>query len=144
MVGKPGRPLYASDYLVAPCCQAQEDVVDIILEVDEVRSKAVCDGGIKVCFSGGRSLQVISAPEILTTSAEYFNELMKFSRGTRLNMAAAKKLVVCGGNGFLGSRICQYAIARGWDVTSIRYVFHAVIESGLYAVMPCDNTDIRI
>ncbi|MBE3048422.1 hypothetical protein IMZ48_39140, partial [Candidatus Bathyarchaeota archaeon] len=35
-------------------------------------------------------------------------------------MSAAKKLVVCGGNGFLGSRICKYAVARGWDVTSIR------------------------
>jgi nucleoside-diphosphate-sugar epimerase len=35
--------------------------------------------------------------------------------------SVAKKLVVCGGNGFLGSRICKYAVARGWDVTSIRY-----------------------
>jgi len=34
-------------------------------------------------------------------------------------MPTAKKLVVCGGNGFLGSRICKYAVARGWDVTSI-------------------------
>ncbi|KAI1268671.1 NAD(P)-binding protein [Xylariaceae sp. FL1019] len=34
-------------------------------------------------------------------------------------MSAAKKLVVCGGNGFLGSRICKYATQRGWDVTSI-------------------------
>jgi len=34
--------------------------------------------------------------------------------------AAAKKLVVCGGSGFLGSRICKFAVARGWDVTSIR------------------------
>ncbi|KAK5990158.1 hypothetical protein PT974_08424 [Cladobotryum mycophilum] len=34
-------------------------------------------------------------------------------------MSAAKKLIVCGGNGFLGSRICKYAVARGWDVTSI-------------------------
>ncbi|KAH8909820.1 NAD(P)-binding protein [Coniochaeta sp. PMI_546] len=33
--------------------------------------------------------------------------------------SAAKKIVVCGGNGFLGSRICKYAVARGWDVTSI-------------------------
>ncbi|KAF1988720.1 NAD(P)-binding protein [Aulographum hederae CBS 113979] len=33
--------------------------------------------------------------------------------------AAKKKLVVCGGNGFLGSRICKSAVARGWDVTSI-------------------------
>ncbi|TEA15590.1 Uncharacterized protein C8034_v011319 [Colletotrichum sidae] len=33
--------------------------------------------------------------------------------------AVTKKLVVCGGNGFLGSRICKYAVARGWDVTSI-------------------------
>lgn len=32
---------------------------------------------------------------------------------------SAKKLVVCGGNGFLGSRICKYAVERGWDVTSI-------------------------
>ncbi|TPX10870.1 uncharacterized protein E0L32_008259 [Thyridium curvatum] len=34
-------------------------------------------------------------------------------------MSAAKRLVVCGGNGFLGSRICRYAVGRGWDVTSI-------------------------
>ncbi|KAF2843069.1 NAD dependent epimerase/dehydratase family protein-like protein [Patellaria atrata CBS 101060] len=35
-------------------------------------------------------------------------------------MAAVKKrLVVCGGNGFLGSRICRAAAARGWNVTSI-------------------------
>ncbi|KAE8447127.1 hypothetical protein EG329_011111 [Mollisiaceae sp. DMI_Dod_QoI] len=34
-------------------------------------------------------------------------------------MSAAKRLVVCGGNGFLGSRICKSAVARGWDVTSI-------------------------
>jgi uncharacterized protein YbjT (DUF2867 family) len=34
--------------------------------------------------------------------------------------AAKKKLVVCGGNGFLGSRICKAAVARDWDVVSIR------------------------
>ncbi|KFY62801.1 hypothetical protein V496_04390 [Pseudogymnoascus sp. VKM F-4515 (FW-2607)] len=34
-------------------------------------------------------------------------------------MATVKRVVVCGGNGFLGSRICKYAVARGWDVTSI-------------------------
>ncbi|KAK1781529.1 hypothetical protein QBC45DRAFT_404945 [Copromyces sp. CBS 386.78] len=33
--------------------------------------------------------------------------------------SAAKKLIVAGGNGFLGSRICQAAVHRGWDVTSI-------------------------
>ncbi|KAI9891738.1 MAG: hypothetical protein M1814_002488 [Vezdaea aestivalis] len=33
--------------------------------------------------------------------------------------AVKKKLVVCGGNGFLGSRICKYGVGRGWDVTSI-------------------------
>ncbi|KAF2757687.1 NAD(P)-binding protein [Pseudovirgaria hyperparasitica] len=33
--------------------------------------------------------------------------------------AAKKKLVVCGGNGFLGTRICKAAIARGWSVTSL-------------------------
>ncbi|OCL03368.1 NAD(P)-binding protein [Glonium stellatum] len=33
--------------------------------------------------------------------------------------AAKRKLVVCGGNGFLGSRICKAASARGWQVTSI-------------------------
>ncbi|KAL8853160.1 MAG: hypothetical protein Q9221_002042 [Calogaya cf. arnoldii] len=29
-----------------------------------------------------------------------------------------KRIVVCGGNGFLGSRICKSAVSRGWDVTS--------------------------
>ncbi|KAL3424943.1 hypothetical protein PVAG01_04224 [Phlyctema vagabunda] len=33
--------------------------------------------------------------------------------------STTKRLVVCGGNGFLGSRICKSAVARGWDVTSI-------------------------
>lgn len=33
--------------------------------------------------------------------------------------AAKKKLVVCGGNGFLGSRIVKSAVTRGWSVTSI-------------------------
>ncbi|KIV81043.1 hypothetical protein PV11_08496 [Exophiala sideris] len=33
--------------------------------------------------------------------------------------AAKRKIVVAGGNGFLGSRICKSAVARGWDVTSI-------------------------
>ncbi|GAB7357311.1 hypothetical protein MBLNU459_g8273t1 [Dothideomycetes sp. NU459] len=33
--------------------------------------------------------------------------------------AVKKKIVVCGGNGFLGSRICKAATARGWDVVSI-------------------------
>ncbi|KAK3692518.1 hypothetical protein B0T22DRAFT_15802 [Podospora appendiculata] len=33
--------------------------------------------------------------------------------------AKAKRIVVCGGNGFLGSRICKAAVSRGWDVTSI-------------------------
>ncbi|CAK7272525.1 hypothetical protein SEPCBS119000_005170 [Sporothrix epigloea] len=32
---------------------------------------------------------------------------------------AAKKLVVFGGNGFLGSRICKFGVQRGWEVTSI-------------------------
>ena len=36
--------------------------------------------------------------------------------------SAVKKLVVCGGNGFLGSRICKFGVQRGWEVTSIRYV----------------------
>ncbi|RPB02118.1 NAD(P)-binding protein [Choiromyces venosus 120613-1] len=29
------------------------------------------------------------------------------------------RLVVCGGNGFLGSRICKSAASRGWAVTSV-------------------------
>ncbi|KAI1331288.1 NAD(P)-binding protein [Xylariaceae sp. FL0255] len=33
--------------------------------------------------------------------------------------SATKRIVVCGGNGFLGSRICKFAVQRGWDVTSI-------------------------
>ncbi|KAI1378281.1 NAD(P)-binding protein [Hypoxylon crocopeplum] len=32
---------------------------------------------------------------------------------------STKRLIVCGGNGFLGSRICKYAVSRGWEVTSI-------------------------
>ncbi|KAL2870424.1 ubiquinone biosynthesis protein COQ11 [Aspergillus lucknowensis] len=32
---------------------------------------------------------------------------------------ASKKVVVAGGSGFLGSRICKSAVARGWSVTSI-------------------------
>ncbi|AEO69205.1 54fec148-4afa-4a0b-a808-0da9dc7605ee [Thermothielavioides terrestris] len=34
-------------------------------------------------------------------------------------MSATKRLVVFGGNGFLGSRICRAAVARDWDVTSV-------------------------
>ncbi|KAL8763355.1 MAG: hypothetical protein Q9184_000826 [Pyrenodesmia sp. 2 TL-2023] len=30
-----------------------------------------------------------------------------------------KRIVVCGGNGFLGTRICKVAVGRGWEVTSI-------------------------
>ncbi len=37
-------------------------------------------------------------------------------------MSATKRIVVFGGNGFLGSRICRAAVARNWDVTSVRYV----------------------
>ncbi|KAB8069443.1 hypothetical protein BDV29DRAFT_50878 [Aspergillus leporis] len=32
---------------------------------------------------------------------------------------ATKRVVVAGGNGFLGSRICRSAVARGWSVTSL-------------------------
>ncbi|PLB54810.1 putative oxidoreductase [Aspergillus steynii IBT 23096] len=32
---------------------------------------------------------------------------------------AARRVVVAGGNGFLGSRICKSAVARGWSVTSL-------------------------
>ncbi|PYH40751.1 ubiquinone biosynthesis protein COQ11 [Aspergillus saccharolyticus JOP 1030-1] len=32
---------------------------------------------------------------------------------------AAKRVVIAGGNGFLGSRICKSAVARGWSVTSL-------------------------
>ncbi|KAL2133400.1 hypothetical protein VTI74DRAFT_2443 [Chaetomium olivicolor] len=34
-------------------------------------------------------------------------------------MAASKRIVVFGGSGFLGSRICRAAVARNWDVTSV-------------------------
>ncbi|KAL2024438.1 hypothetical protein VTK56DRAFT_8249 [Thermocarpiscus australiensis] len=34
-------------------------------------------------------------------------------------MSVAKRIVVFGGNGFLGSRICKAAVARNWDVTSV-------------------------
>ncbi|EIT83586.1 hypothetical protein AFCA_004170 [Aspergillus flavus] len=32
---------------------------------------------------------------------------------------ATKRVVVAGGSGFLGSRICRSAVARGWSVTSL-------------------------
>ncbi|PLN86327.1 putative NAD dependent epimerase/dehydratase [Aspergillus taichungensis] len=32
---------------------------------------------------------------------------------------ATRRVVVAGGNGFLGSRICKSAVARGWSVTSL-------------------------
>ncbi|KAH6624801.1 hypothetical protein B0J18DRAFT_450005 [Chaetomium sp. MPI-SDFR-AT-0129] len=34
-------------------------------------------------------------------------------------MSATKRIVVFGGNGFLGSRICRAAVSRNWDVTSV-------------------------
>ncbi|KAK4115350.1 NAD(P)-binding protein [Canariomyces notabilis] len=34
-------------------------------------------------------------------------------------MSATKRIIVFGGNGFVGSRICRAAVARNWDVTSI-------------------------
>ena len=52
-------------------------------------------------------------------SVRFLGQLHKHTIG---KMSATKKLVVCGGNGFLGSRICKSAVARGWDVTSIRQV----------------------
>ena len=52
----------------------------------------------------------------------------------QLKMATAKKLVVCGGNGFLGSRICKSAVARGWDVTSIRYISWLQKSTFLYSM----------
>ncbi|KAK2877778.1 hypothetical protein FQN49_001205 [Arthroderma sp. PD_2] len=33
--------------------------------------------------------------------------------------AAATRIVVAGGSGFLGARICQSAVARGWEVVSL-------------------------
>ncbi|EGD96474.1 hypothetical protein TESG_03916 [Trichophyton tonsurans CBS 112818] len=33
--------------------------------------------------------------------------------------AVAKRIVVAGGSGFLGARICQSAVARGWEVVSL-------------------------
>jgi uncharacterized protein YbjT (DUF2867 family) len=33
---------------------------------------------------------------------------------------AVRKIVVFGGSGFLGSRVCKAATARSWDVTSVR------------------------
>ncbi|KAJ4304338.1 hypothetical protein N0V88_001951 [Collariella sp. IMI 366227] len=37
---------------------------------------------------------------------------------------ASKRIVVFGGSGFLGSRICRAAAARNWDVTSVRQAFN--------------------
>jgi uncharacterized protein YbjT (DUF2867 family) len=45
---------------------------------------------------------------------------MSNEKESNMAQAVKKRLVVAGGNGFLGSRICKSAVARGWDVTSIR------------------------
>lgn len=37
-------------------------------------------------------------------------------------MSAIHRLLVVGGNGYLGSAVCRAAVGRGWQVTSIRYV----------------------
>ncbi|KAK9459811.1 uncharacterized protein V1516DRAFT_452805 [Lipomyces oligophaga] len=34
-------------------------------------------------------------------------------------MISPKKVLICGGTGFLGKRICEQAVARGWLVTSL-------------------------
>ncbi|KAK9448140.1 uncharacterized protein V1518DRAFT_419778 [Limtongia smithiae] len=34
-------------------------------------------------------------------------------------MATAKRLLVCGGTGFLGRRICEFGVAHGWEVTCL-------------------------
>jgi hypothetical protein len=44
-----------------------------------------------------------------------------FSNPLLMTTTVKKKVVVAGGNGFLGSRICKAGVARGWDMTSIRY-----------------------
>lgn len=41
------------------------------------------------------------------------------SAASAASASAKKKIVVAGGNGFLGSRICKYAVARGWEVVSL-------------------------
>lgn len=40
---------------------------------------------------------------------------------SNLPAMSKKRIVVAGGTGFLGSRICKSAVARGWEVTSLRY-----------------------
>jgi hypothetical protein len=65
-------------------------------------------------------LQIGAEETIQGDQVEEKNLLCLFVKGEE--MSTAKKLIVCGGNGFLGSRICKSAVARGWDVTSIRYV----------------------
>lgn len=52
---------------------------------------------------------------------------------------SAKRIIVCGGNGFLGSRICKYAVARGWEVTSIRYYCYHILASQV----PVANTRMQ-
>jgi hypothetical protein len=93
---------------------------DLENEVDhagETFLLAVCacpPGPLKVV----RALDDIS-PYIPLRSGFLTSQLHNSNMAT--GTATAKKIVVCGGNGFLGSRICKAAVARGWDVTSIRY-----------------------
>ncbi|KAK7207945.1 hypothetical protein BZA70DRAFT_272554 [Myxozyma melibiosi] len=45
-------------------------------------------------------------------------------------MASLKRLLVCGGTGFLGRRICEQAVAHGWAVTSLSRSGAAAFEGG--------------
>ena len=57
-------------------------------------------------------LEVVVNQRALSVSGDHHTAITMTS-------TVKKKVVVAGGNGFLGSRICKAGVARGWDMTSI-------------------------
>lgn len=55
----------------------------------------------------------------LLEDRDLYGNRVCLSSGSTYSTAMASKLVVFGGTGFLGKRICQTAINRGWNVVSI-------------------------
>jgi hypothetical protein len=68
-----------------------------------------------------------------TSGPSQLPKLRLHTREVRMASTVKKKIVVAGGNGFLGSRICKSAVARGWDVTSVRHVLSLPYISYLLA-----------
>ena len=61
----------------------------------------------------------------MVASDEFDHFRHRESKGTQpatsphLTMSIQQRLLVVGGNGFVGSAVCKQALSRGWEVISI-------------------------